>query len=100
MDIETDNQTITIQIREHASITIQNLNSPSFAFVGDDFHITYDAVNNGGEQNCYCKVMEGTTQLDRIEMVIGGNSTVAIDHLLNFSTNGNKTLVVEVGYVE
>lgn len=100
VDIQTDSRTITVEIREHANLVIQNLDVPSFSYMGNDFVIEYDVLNQGGEELCYCKVLdEDGNQLDRWENTIVSGDTQHIQHTINIPNAGNITLVIDVGYV-
>lgn len=101
MDNQTDTKTITIEIRENANVTILNLDHPSFAYIGDNFDVTYDIENSGGEQMCYAKISDNNgNELDRWEGTVGSGATQSIAHTLNFDTSGNISLVIEAGYIK
>lgn len=99
MDIQTDQRTITIEIKEHADVVIQNLNVPTYGYVNEEITINYDAFNQGGEDMCYCEVCKSDgTVLDRQELTLG--NTTGIEHLISFANVGNVDITIKVGYIE
>jgi len=97
-DVLTDRKEIIIEIKEHGNLTIENVISPSYNWVGETFVVSYDVVNSGGEDNCYCQIKEGTNVLDRQTLTV--NTNESITQSLTFATAGNKNLTIEVGYIE
>lgn len=97
-DILTDSKQVTITIKTHGNLTIENLSNPTYSWVGETLVVSYDVVNSGGEDNCYCQIKEGTNVLDRQTLTI--NTNESITHSLIFGTAGNKNLTIEVGYIE
>jgi len=101
MDIETDRKTITIEIREHANVVIQNLDVPSFGYINETIAINYDVFNQGGEDMCFCEVKTSDgVVLDRKELTLTPNSTTNIEHLISFDSVGNIDVIVKIGYIE
>jgi len=100
MDNQTDTRTITIEIREHGNLQIDGtITIPTFAYTTELFDIVYQVVNNGGDDNFYCSVLEGTNELDRQVMQINAGETRAITHTVNIPTVGNYTLIIDIGYL-
>ena len=99
-DIMTDSESFTIEIRAHGNITIENFSAPAVGWNGEDFIITYDAVNGGGQDTCYGKVIDDATGtvLGRWDDTITEGSTRPCTHTLNISESGFKNLTVEVGH--
>jgi len=100
-DIETDTKTFSITIMEHPNVEILNFNAPTVGWIGEDFSVTYDAKNNGGEDTCFGVIIDETTQqeLDRWEETIVAGGTKSCTHTLNISNTGQKNLILKVGYI-
>lgn len=97
-DVQTDSQAFTITIKAHADLLISNFSAPTFGWQGESFTVTYDVTNNGGEDTCYGKIMDGATELDRWDDTILGAGVRNCSHTLTINTLGVKNLVLSVGY--
>lgn len=100
-DVQTDSVTITVDIRQHGNITIDQgtLTYPSFAFLNESFDISFNINNSGDEDAYYSEVLDGATQKDRVIGTIGSGATESITHTVSIDYTGNVSLVINVGYV-
>ncbi len=97
-DIQTDTTEVVILVKAHGNINIENLQCPTYSWIGETFNIEYDANNLGGEDNCYFQVKKGNTILDRQEALVTNNRHII--HSCIIDVIGNLTLTIEVGYKE
>ena len=99
-DIETDSVNVTILIKPDGDISITNLDYPSSGRVNTPFDISYDAVNHAEQENCFAEVVLGTIVLDRQEFSLNAGETYLVNHTLSFPSQGNKVLILRVGYID
>jgi len=99
-EVVTDTKTITISIIIHADCAIANLVYPAQVEANEAFNIEYDCINNGEEDTCFGKLVEGTTEIDEWSQTIGAGETVhkVINMSDGISAAFNGTLTV--GYVK
>jgi len=98
-DITTDTHTLMVTIVAHGNVSVGNVVAPPQVFTGDAFVITYDAVNNGGTDACYGKLIDNADSsiIDEWEETIESTMTksVTINHA---GITANLDATIEVGY--
>ena len=61
MEIITDTFDFVIKLVQHADLKISNVVYPDKSEPGKPIHISYDVTNQGGQDNCYGKIMDDAT---------------------------------------
>ena len=97
-DVETDRHEFTITIIAHGNLQISNVSVPATGYTDEQIIINYDVTNNGGQDTCFGKVMDGDTVMHRWDDTINAGATVNRSHIFNIPQVGQKELVIIVGY--
>jgi len=101
-DIITDTKTITIQVITHGNVSIEGLEYPTLVESGEDFGISYTAINNGGKDSCWGHIKMGATivSLSRWDAVLDKNGTTTSEVLIDGGITSDATFIIEVGYIK
>lgn len=101
-DHMTDSETVTINVVAHGDLQITITNAPTQVFVNTPFTITYDVVNNGGDDNAYGMAKVGGVEQSgtRWDEMIASGATVSKTATVTLTTTGSQDVIIEAGYTD